>query len=77
LTMTRGLGWLETILGIVTMVLLIGAAAAIATENTNVAIAIEAILAALALIYRGMAKARWVGLDWMICRDSSPARGAL
>jgi len=71
LMMTRGLRWFEAALGIVTMGLLMMTAVTIGNEAFDriTAIELEASLAALALIYRGLASSRWNALDWMVCRD--------
>ena len=76
LMITRGLGWLESVLGILTMGALTLAALAIMRENLMVAIELELLLVGLAIVYRFMAKARWLELDWMQCRFAAPARGA-
>jgi hypothetical protein len=78
LMMTRGLGWLETALGIGTMGLLLATAVAAADADSNMALAIEleVLLAALALAYRWSAKARWLRLDWLVCRSAATTRDA-
>jgi hypothetical protein len=70
LLMTRGLGLLESVFAITTMVLLMFTAFVIAwPDGVTVAVALEIVLAALALVYRSTAKSRWEGLDWMRCRS--------
>jgi hypothetical protein len=78
LMMTRGLGWLETVLTIATTGLLMWAAIAAADGEAGLlrAIELEAALAVLAILYRAAAKARWRTLDWMVCRADAQARGA-
>jgi hypothetical protein len=78
LMMTRGLGWLESALGIVTMGLPVATAVSLGSETPNrlTAIELEVALAALALIYRTAARSRWNALDWMVCRNGSATRAA-
>jgi hypothetical protein len=38
--------------------------------------AFEAVLAALALIFRSIARYRWAHLDWMRCRADGTVRAA-
>ncbi len=78
LMMTRGLRWLEIILGIGTMALLIWTTVVVGTADSRMTLAIELelALAALALVYRTCAQARWQALDWLVCRDATLARGA-
>jgi hypothetical protein len=78
LMMTRGLGWLESALGIVTMGLLIATAVSLGSETLKrlTAIELEVALAALALIYRTAARSRWNALDWMVCRNGPATRAA-
>jgi hypothetical protein len=78
LIMTRGLRALETVLGVVTMGLLIYTANEITAPGMNLAptIALELAVAALAIAYRILAKGRWRSLDWMVCRNPLVARGA-
>lgn len=79
LMITRGLGWFEACLAIVTTVLLMGAAVTLSDDDgasSRFAIEFEIVLAALAVLYRVMAKARWNALDWMVCRADSTVRGA-
>jgi hypothetical protein len=76
LVMTRGLGWLEAALGILTMGMLMATAFWLvgATPDAVTAIEFELALAGLALLYRGMARARWKALDWMVCRRDPAER---
>ncbi|MEO8463933.1 MAG: hypothetical protein ABI640_01220 [Gammaproteobacteria bacterium] len=86
LMMTRGLRWFEGALGVVTMGLLMWTAVTIGgtpsgsligetLDRINV-IELEVALAALALIYRTIASARWNTLDWMVCRNGPATRAA-
>jgi hypothetical protein len=76
LMITRGLGWLETTLGILTMTVLTLGAFAIVRGNLALAIELEILLAGLAFAYRLTARSRWLGLDWMQCRFETAVRGA-
>ena len=78
LLMTRGLGWRETALGILTMGLMMTTAVAVGGTSENLAYTSELliVLAGLAVVYRLIAKRRWVALDWMVCRNAPLARGA-
>jgi hypothetical protein len=70
LMMTRGIGWWDSALAILTMGLLMAAAvnaANVPVDNFRVE-GIEILLAALAWGYRVAAKRRWSRLDWMLCR---------
>lgn len=70
LMMTKGLGWRETLLGLGTMLLLVWAtfATARADPALDLAIGLQIAVASLALLYRSLAKGRWHGLDWALCR---------
>lgn len=76
LLITRGLGWFETVIAIVTMALLILAAIAIIRGEYFVAFELELTLAVLAVTLRFLARSRWLELDWMRCRLVAPVRGA-
>ncbi|HUF74002.1 MAG TPA: hypothetical protein VMR74_14020 [Gammaproteobacteria bacterium] len=76
LLITRGLGWFETIAGILTMAALTLAALAVVRDDFGAAIGLEVLLVGLAIVYRFMARSRWLALDWMRCRFETPARGA-
>jgi len=76
LMITRGLGWFESVLCIVTMTALGLAALALAHETTALAVEIELLLAGLAAAYWLIARARWSRLDWMRSRLEVSARGA-
>lgn len=79
LLMTRGLRWSETALGVLTMGLIMAAAVAVSGANENLVYGIEltSALAGLAVVYRIVAERRWLGLDWMVCRNLATARGTL
>ena len=78
LMMTRGLRWLEIVLGIGTMTLLIRASLAVIDADARMALAIELelVLVGLALTFRFWARKRWLNLDWLVCRDTALTRGA-
>lgn len=95
LMMTRGLGWLEASLAILTMSLLITAAFAVSREDPAMALAmdtmmrtsdrgldsalaieLEALLAALAVVYRFVARGRWHAIDWTLCRNEAASANA-
>jgi hypothetical protein len=65
LMITRGLGWFESTLCILTMSSLTLAAVAIMRQNVTVAVELELLLVVLAVVYRFLAQARWAALDWM------------
>ena len=70
LTITRSLGWIESALCIVTLIVLTLAALAIARGNLVLAVELEVLLAVLAALFRLLAVARWKRLDWMLCRPA-------
>jgi hypothetical protein len=74
LMMTRGLGWFEAMLGAATMALLIAASGFIVKEDIEVVVALEMIVAILAVTFRHSARARWSGVDWMLCRPEVGVR---
>jgi hypothetical protein len=78
LMMTRGLRWLEVVLGIGTMTLLIQTSLAVIDTDSDMALAIELefLLAVLAVVFRFWARQRWLNLDWLVCRDVTLTRGA-
>jgi len=69
LMITRGLRWLEVLLGIGVMLTLM-AVAVIAREREDLVtvFALLASLAVLALALRFTARRRWTRIDWMLCR---------
>jgi len=70
LMITRGLGWLESLLGIVLMLalMIVAVLAAGATTDARLVMAFELLLAVVALVLRFAAQARWAGIDWSQCR---------
>jgi len=76
LMITRGLGWFESSLCILTLIALVIAAVATMRPAFDVTIELEILLAVLAVAYRNMAYARWSALDWMRCRPEIEARHA-
>ena len=86
---TRGLGWRDAALAVVTMALMLATAVYIFeytfdifeyTFDMDVPLAtvamLEVALAALALALRQLAKYRWARLDWMLCRPELGMRAA-
>jgi hypothetical protein len=71
LMITRGLRWIEALLGIGVMLTLM-AIAVLAARSTGgdiaIVIALEVLLACLALVLRAAAQRRWAAIDWTICR---------
>jgi hypothetical protein len=74
LMMTRGLGWLEAMLGAATMAMLIAASGFIVKGDIEVVVALEVTAAGLAVIFRHAAQQRWSGVDWMLCRPELGVR---
>ena len=70
LIITRGLRWLEITAGVVVMLLLMALAVFIAGERVGLVtvFALEAGLAAFAVVLRFVARRRWTQIDWMLCR---------
>jgi len=75
LMVTRGLGWFESALCVVTMTAMTLAALAIARSQLEAAAEFMALLIVLAIGFRYSARARWLDLDWMQCRSERPVRG--
>jgi hypothetical protein len=76
LMITRGLGWFESVLCILTLVALTLAALAIMREHLALAVELELLLVGLAVAYRFMARSRWIAIDWMRCRPETALRRA-
>jgi hypothetical protein len=78
LTITSTIGWIQagaaalTMLGLMTVAIY---ASSPATSVTTI-IALELALAVLAVIFRQLARRRWNGLDWMLCRPEARTRAA-
>jgi hypothetical protein len=76
LIITRGLGWFESALGVLTMTALVLAAFAIVREEYAAAVKLETVIVALGVAYALIARRRWKGIDWMQCRLEAPVRRA-
>lgn len=70
LLVTRGLGWFESALAILTMTALTLAGIAVARGWFDVAIRTLVLLVVLAVVYRILGRARWLRLDWMRSRPA-------
>ena len=75
---TAPIGWLDAALAVTAMVLLLVAAnyAAKLSTPTALVVVFEAVLAALGLLFRDIARLRWANVDWMRCRADSTVRAA-
>jgi len=78
LFVTKGIGWFESCIAILAMVLLMGVAVFATDSPVDVATAVtlEAVLAGLAIVLRTLAKHRWTGLDWTLCRPELVTRAS-
>ena len=78
LMMTRGIGWRETLTAVGTMAFMMGAAVWVADADTSAATLalLETTLLVLAAVFRQVAKRRWSGLDWLLCRPETTARSS-
>jgi hypothetical protein len=88
LMMTRRIGWFESALAVAAMLIMMSAAIYAAdgagntsliyatggVANASLAIRLELILAGLAVLCRYLAKRRWAGLDWTLCRPEPGVR---
>jgi hypothetical protein len=76
LMMTRGIGWRETLAAVGAMGFMMTAAVWVADAGTSTATLalLETTLLAFAAIFRHVAKRRWSGLDWLLCRAEVTAR---
>ncbi len=70
LTITRGVGWIESALCIGTVAILVRATFTTLTRDLREAIALELLLVAFAIGFHLLAQARWKRLDWMRCRPA-------
>lgn len=70
LLVTRGLGWFESALAILTMIALTLAGIAVARGLLDVAVRMLALLVVLVVVYRILGRRRWLGLDWMLTRTA-------
>jgi hypothetical protein len=79
LLVTTAIGWRLAVLAVATMLALMTASTYVATPSTptTTIVALEAGLAAAALVYRQLAARRWASLDWMLCRPESAARASV
>jgi hypothetical protein len=77
LIITHGLRWLEITAGVVVMALLMALAVFIAGERVGLVtvFALEAGLAAFAVVLRFVARQRWTQIDWMLCRADRAMAG--
>ena len=75
LMITRGLGWFESCLCILTLIVLDVAAIVTMRDSYDIVLQLEAVLVVLTIAFRYMALSRWVELDWMRCRPEIQARG--
>jgi hypothetical protein len=69
LMMTRELGWLDCCVAVAAVLSIMATAIAAADPTVDVSLVIcsEALLAALGLFFRAVARRRWSDLDWMQC----------
>jgi hypothetical protein len=79
LMMTRGLGWVEIVIGasLVLMLMWLALLAGMAQANIAVVTALELVLAGATITFRVAARRRWARLDWSRCRPAKlhAARG--
>ena len=70
LMVTRGLRWIEGLLGVCVMLGLMAVSVLIVEEGADLAtvFAMQGGLAVLAIFLRSMARRRWARIDWMQCR---------
>lgn len=70
LMLTRGLRWTEALLGTGVMLTLMAVAvlAASGDDGLITIVALEGVLAAIAVALRSIALRRWTRIDWMLCR---------
>jgi hypothetical protein len=78
LMMTRGIGWRETVVAVAAMALLMATAVTVTddTVRTSTIVVLEAVLLVLAAAFRYIAKRRWSGLDWTLCRPELTVRSS-
>jgi hypothetical protein len=72
LMMTRGIGWLDAICAVGTMLLMLVIALYAVDMPTAVIIGLDAAVIGLSIAFRTVAQKRWKRLDWVLCR--APAR---
>ncbi len=78
LMITARIGWIDATLAVATMLALMIVAVYTSAPGTPTAkvVALEAALAAAALVFRGVAQRRWQNLDWMLCRADARVRAS-
>lgn len=83
LMLTRGLRWVEALLGVGVMFGLMAVAVLVASREATagtvaVVLILEGFLAVLAIVLRSIALRRWTQIDWMLCRPERalPLRNA-
>jgi hypothetical protein len=80
LSLTRGLRWGESLIGIALMITLMSVPLMLGASQVNgpLVIAVEIGVAVLAAILRSLAARRWADMDWTQCRPTRPIslRGA-
>lgn len=71
LMLTRGMRWLEALLGVGVMLALMAVAVLAASREDSIVtvVILEFALAVLALVLRSIAHRRWTRIDWMLCRS--------
>ena len=69
LMITRGLGWFESIVCILSFSTLVIAAIATMRFEYALVVRLEIVLAVAAVVFRYVAVSRWTALDWMRCRS--------
>lgn len=72
LMMTRGIGWLDAICAVGTMLLMLVIALYAVDMPSAVLIGLDAAVIGLSIAFRTVAQKRWKQLDWVLCR--APAR---
>ena len=72
LMLTRGLRWIEGVVGVFVMLALMTLAMFVveAKDGLSIVYFAEALLAVLTFVLRGVARRRWTRIDWMECRSS-------
>jgi hypothetical protein len=78
LMITARIGWLDAALAVATMLALMIVALYASAPGAPTAkiVALEAALAATAVLFRHVAQRRWAGLDWMRCRADTHVRAS-
>jgi hypothetical protein len=78
LMITARIGWIDAALAVATMLALMTVALYTSAPATPIAeiVALEVALAAVALVFRHVARRRWSDLDWMLCRADANVRAS-